>query len=226
MEFLAQHYVYLIVFWFLFQKNSNVYYNYSRFIRKNQVLQIYYPYTETFMKHIIRNRILLTSIASIALLAAGCESKPNTLERPIENSEQTKTNSDAGTIAGDMTTLEKKTINVANQEVNVEIANTDASRTQGLSGREFLAEGSGLLFDFRSSSMKRPGFWMKDMRISIDIIWIDENKIVGIESDVPIPPADTELPVYYPPSDITHVLEVPAGWSVKNNIVIGETVSL
>ena len=67
---------------------------------------------------------------------------------------------------------------------------------------------------------------MKDMRISIDIIWIGNGKIIGIEHDVPLPPEDADLPVYYPPTEISHVLEVPAGWSKKNNIVVGETVSL
>ena len=182
-----------------------------------------------------RKPILIALIfASITLLAAGCnESKPNTLERPAVNSEQAPESTNTsmkktedGEVAGQVTTLPTKKITIANQELTVEVADTDASRTQGLSGREKLDEGTGLLFDFSNSDFKKPGFWMKDMRISIDIIWIGNGKIIGIEQNVPLQPEGVELPVYYPPSDISHVLEVPAGWSTKNNIVVGENVIL
>jgi uncharacterized membrane protein (UPF0127 family) len=64
------------------------------------------------------------------------------------------------------------------------------------------------------------------MLISIDIIWINGDKVIGIEKSVPLPPENEDLKVYYPPSEITHALEVPAGWSDKNQITAGTTINL
>lgn len=180
-------------------------------------------------------KIILMAIAIISLTALSCtKAKENTLERPTENDQQnsndtSQTTSDSnndGAVAGDITPLPTKKILVANQEINVELANSEEARTLGLSGREKLDEGRGMLFDFTGTDFTKPGFWMKDMLISIDIIWINNDKIVGIENNIPLPPEDSDLPVYYPPSEITQVLEVPGGWSRKNNIVVGESVTL
>jgi uncharacterized membrane protein (UPF0127 family) len=43
---------------------------------------------------------------------------------------------------------------------------------------------------------------------------------------VPLPPQNKELPVYSPPSAVRYVLEVPAGWSARNNIEIGSKVAI
>lgn len=178
---------------------------------------------------------ILAVLAIISLAAAGCsETRTNDLQRPAEptqesSSSQGHQNSDIenGEVAGTETVeLPKKKVLLANQEVEAEVADNDASREQGLSGRKELLEGQGMLFDFTNTDFKKPGFWMKDMLINIDIIWINNGKIVGIESNVPLPPEDDDLPVYYPPSEVTHVLEVPAGWSTKNNVVVGESVTL
>jgi uncharacterized protein len=180
------------------------------------------------------------AMACLALLAISCNRQNNNdLQRPAESENQSTSQNenpaeDSGEVAGtEIIPLPTKTITVANQQLTVEVADTDPSRERGLSGRDHLEEGAGMLFDFTSSNSRKPGFWMKDMLISIDIIWIagdtagtgGPHKIIGIESNAPLPPEDGDLPVYYPPAKITHVLEVPAGWATKNNIVVGEAVS-
>lgn len=111
--------------------------------------------------------------------------------------------------------------------VNVEIANTDAMRSQGLSGRPALPENNGMLFDFTRSSQKKPSFWMKNMFIPLDIIWIRGGKVIGIAKNAPPPKAgatDSNLPVYSPPGEIDYVLEVNAGWSDKHKVSTGTQV--
>lgn len=167
-------------------------------------------------------------IVFLSLVAAGCtSSKPNTLDRPVSETDVTE-NSDNGEVAGaDIRQLPTKNIKVAGRDVQVEIADTFEAQAQGLSGRTKLDDGTGMLFDFANADSKKPGFWMKDMLISIDIIWIaDGGKIIGVETSVPLPPKDGDLPLYYPPSEITHVLEVPASWSTRNNIKVGDTVQI
>ncbi len=108
----------------------------------------------------------------------------------------------------------------------VEILNTDKKRQQGLSGRQPLSEEQGALFDFKNTGQRRPGFWMKDMKFNLDLIWIRDGKIVGITPDVPAPlEKNSELPFYFPPEEISHVLEVNAGWSNTHAIKTGDEVN-
>ena len=91
----------------------------------------------------------------------------------------------------------------------MEIANTDAERTQGLSGRASLPAGTGLLFVFESPG--KYGFWMKDMNFPIDIVWLGDGMLpVGIEKNVS---PDSYPQVFYPPVPVRYVLEVNAGES-------------
>lgn len=204
----------------MFPNIFHLYYNYSRFRQKNQA----YKHTITFAMLISKKiSLFIASFCILTLISAGCStSKPNTLKRPIGDN----TNANSEIAGAEITALPTKNITVANQALTVEIADNDSSRVQGLSGRQTLDEGTGLLFDFTNTPTTKPGFWMKDMNFNIDIIWINTGKIIGIEANAPVHAKDDELPVYYPPTNITHALEVPAGWSTKNNIVVGENVTL
>jgi len=89
----------------------------------------------------------------------------------------------------------------------VEIADTEAARVRGLSGRDKLVDGTGLLFVFDHADLY--GFWMLDMKFPIDIIWFDEDwHIVDITSNVS---PDSYPKVFAPRAKAQYVLEVPAG---------------
>ena len=69
---------------------------------------------------------------------------------------------------------------------------------------------------------------MKDMLIPIDIIWIADGEVVGVEETVQPEPntPENQLKLYYPPQPITAVLELPAGSADKYNIKTGDSVTL
>ncbi len=75
-----------------------------------------------------------------------------------------------------------------------------------------MGKGKGMLFLYTHRGQQ--AFWMKGMRFPIDIIWLDNRRIVHIEHDVPPPPrgtSDADLPVYRPARPANAVLEIAAG---------------
>jgi len=111
---------------------------------------------------------------------------------------------------------------LGNQEVVVEIADTSFLRERGLSGHPELTVNEGMLFVFED--LQKHGFWMKDMRFPIDIIWFDQNKkIVDVE--------ERATPQSYPKVFIPHVssqfvLEVPAGFFSEHRLKIGDIIKI
>jgi len=84
-----------------------------------------------------------------------------------------------------------------------------------------LNENQGMLFI--SPVKMKPGFWMKNMKFAIDIIWLNENKIVDLTANL-LPPIGDDLRVYYPKEPVNKVLEVKAGFINRNNLKIGEEI--
>jgi uncharacterized protein len=110
---------------------------------------------------------------------------------------------------------------INNKEINIEIADSWPERVQGLSGRDNLCNDCGLMFIFDNKD--EYSFWMKGMKFSIDIIWIDDNKIVYIVENASLPRGDN-IPSYIPVVPANKVLEVNAGFVKKNNIKLGDIV--
>lgn len=99
------------------------------------------------------------------------------------------------------------------QKIIAELAVSPEERQRGLMFREGLAEDEGMLFIFEEDGIY--SFWMKNMKFSIDIIWLDRNKrIVHIEEKVP-PCLREPCPSYTPSLPARFVLELKAG-SVQN----------
>jgi len=104
--------------------------------------------------------------------------------------------------------------------VQAEVPEGDAFY-RGLGGRESLPDGRGMLFVFPDSGPH--GFWMKDMLIPIDIIWIStEGRVVDIQTAQPEPGvADPQLKRYSPNGEAKYVLEVRAGLAAEKGVNVG-----
>ncbi|MDB5254499.1 MAG: hypothetical protein JWL80_565 [Parcubacteria group bacterium] len=125
-------------------------------------------------------------------------------------------------VPADVPLLYKQTtVNIGGNSVLAEIADTESLRQQGLGGRSSLDSGTGMLFVF--STPGKQGFWMKDMLFPIDIIWANNGEVVSIENSLS---PDTYPKVFYPKSDAQYVLEIPAGYALKNGINIGSKFSI
>ncbi|MEM4715686.1 MAG: DUF192 domain-containing protein [Candidatus Caldarchaeum sp.] len=108
-------------------------------------------------------------------------------------------------------------------KVFVELADTAEKRAQGLSDRDRLEEGWGMLFVF-----EQPGiysFWMYRMRFPLDIIWVDaEGRVVYVVEKAPPCQVNEPCPSYTSPAEAVYVLEVRAGFVEENRIGIGSRV--
>lgn len=113
-------------------------------------------------------------------------------------------------------------IKINGKVINVDVAKTPEEQANGLSGWEKPADNQGMLFTFKDKRYR--DFWMQGMKFPIDIIWLDDNKIVDISKNVPRPTDANNLQIYHSQSEVNYVLEVMAGYADKNNIKIGDTV--
>ncbi len=106
------------------------------------------------------------------------------------------------------------------KKINIEKADTDEKRILGLSGRTSLAPDTGLLFIFDRSNYW--GFWMKDMKFPIDILWLDKDFKVVTRMDRVAP--ETYPEVFLPRAAALYVLEINAGASQEYNIHEGDII--
>ena len=95
--------------------------------------------------------------------------------------------------------------------IHAELADTPQKRAEGLMYREQLADDRGMLFTF--SQAQAWVFWMKNTKIPLDLIWINEKKqIIHIEQNVPIcTRTDDSCPQYRPNEGALYVLELATG---------------
>lgn len=108
------------------------------------------------------------------------------------------------------------------QEFSLEIADTPATRAQGLSGRDSMSNRQGMLFVFDQPDAGC--FWMKDMRFNLDIIWLDNsNKVIYMQQDLS---PSTYPHDYCPGQNSQYVLEVNAGTAKSLNLKLSDKITL
>ncbi|HSX25264.1 MAG TPA: DUF192 domain-containing protein [Candidatus Andersenbacteria bacterium] len=118
-------------------------------------------------------------------------------------------------------------LDTPNQALLVSIAKTPQEQAKGLGGCPMLAKNTGMYFPFSTSAPQT--FWMKNMIIPIDIVWISQGKVVGITSQVPFPHRgsdDASLVLYKSPQDVDAVLEIGSGMAQAYGLQDGSKVVL
>lgn len=103
--------------------------------------------------------------------------------------------------------------------ISVEIADTPVEREKGLSGRQSMAENSGMLFVFPEPD--NYSFWMKDMNFGLDFVWIKGDTVVEITPKI-MPSSSVPLDVLSSREKIDKVLEVNAGTAERLGIKVGD----
>ena len=105
---------------------------------------------------------------------------------------------------------------------NVEVAETDSEKAQGLMFRESLDKNSGMLFTYEQPI--KTSFWMKNTLIPLDIIWINNNTVVYINENTQ--PCKETCSSITPNITADTILEINAGLIKEYNIKLGDKVDL
>src|SRR5262245_14479558 len=103
--------------------------------------------------------------------------------------------------------------------LQVEVMVKDEDRAMGLMFRPELPLDRGLLFVFEEADFH--GFWMKNCRFPIDIVWLDDaGRVVHLAEAVP-PCAKEPCPVYQPMRKAAYVVEMNAGQARREKATVG-----
>ena len=117
------------------------------------------------------------------------------------------------------------TATINNQTFKLFVAKSAKEKEIGLSGKDSLSQDYGMYFPFEKPDYY--SFWMKNMKFSIDMIFLSSNKIVTIYENLEPPLKDLKNPPLYKPSEPADaILEINAGLSKKYNIKIGDGVKI
>jgi uncharacterized membrane protein (UPF0127 family) len=110
-------------------------------------------------------------------------------------------------------------VSVGQVKVKAEVVSTAEALYRGLGYRRELPEGRGMLFFMPRLEVQ--DFCMRGMEFPIDIIWIVQGKIVGLEKNL----SPNFTGTVYSPQPVNYVLEVPGGFAEEYGIRVGDRVS-
>lgn len=97
------------------------------------------------------------------------------------------------------------------------VADTDRARAKGLGNQSTMDNAQGMLFTFPAP--ENLCFWMKDMRFSLDMVWLDASqRIVKVEQDV----SPRTYPKTYCAANTQYVIELNAGQAKAAGLYIGQ----
>ncbi len=165
-------------------------------------------------------RLILGLAATLIIGAAACGDAATATPVPANPP------TELPTAAPTETPVPGPSVRIGGAEFPVELAVERDERQRGLSGRESLDAGTGMLFIFEEDSRFR--FWMKEMLIPLDIVWIGSDcRVAGVSEDVPAPDPDTsldDLPRYSPEAPTRYVLEINAGEFADMGLAAGDPV--
>lgn len=106
----------------------------------------------------------------------------------------------------------------------LEVAQTRQEQALGLMFRNALPDNRGMLFPF--DRPRRASFWMKDVPVALDMVFIRDSAVIYIAAEVP-PCPETPCPSYGPGAEIVdQVLELRSGRAAEIGLQPGNTITI
>ena len=110
---------------------------------------------------------------------------------------------------------------ISGQIINLEVAKTPKEQAMGLMFRTELADDRGMLFSFHPP--RKVNFWMKNCKISLDMIFIRSGVVKAIALDVP-PCLAEPCPLYGSGVPVDGVIEVRGGRTTELGLKVGDRI--
>jgi len=102
----------------------------------------------------------------------------------------------------------------------VELALTPEEKSRGLMYRESLPKDRGMFFIYEREG--EHSFWMKNVLIPLDIIWIDKDKKVVYMAENCRPCPELPCPSIKPDNHAKYVFEINAGLASEIGLSVGD----
>jgi uncharacterized membrane protein (UPF0127 family) len=114
-------------------------------------------------------------------------------------------------------------IKIGETTLELEVANTPEQQQIGLMYRKSLAENRGMIFVF--PQIRPLKFWMKNVDISLDMIFLNNGRVKAVLSNVP--PCTVDPCPSYGPDDLTNqVIELRGGRAAELGIKEGDQLEI
>ena len=108
------------------------------------------------------------------------------------------------------------------EQIELEVARTSSEQALGLMFRSELPANRGMLFPFARA--RRTSFWMKDVPVPLDMVFIRDSEVIAIIPEVP-PCANLPCPSYGPDGELVdQVMELRSGRAAEIGLQPGDTV--
>ena len=165
-------------------------------------------------------------ILCLGILLLGCSSLPpanSSAGTPIAQDEVPASPTPArSTFQGQMLPV-SATAKIGDTSIELEVTRTPQEQALGLMYRTSLPDNRGMLFQF---DPPRPvSFWMKNVKIPLDMVFLRGGAIGAIEANVP-PCQSNPCPTYGPNIPIDQVIELRGGRAAQLRLRIGQRVEI
>lgn len=115
------------------------------------------------------------------------------------------------------------TTTIGGQAIQLEVARTRSEQAMGLMHRPSLPDDRGMLFAFNPPMVV--GFWMKNVKINLDMVFLYRGQVQHIAANVPPCQADP-CPLYGPRVPIDQVIELRGGRAIELGVKVGDRITV
>lgn len=112
---------------------------------------------------------------------------------------------------------------IGGRTIGLEVARTPQEQAMGLMYRTSVANDRGMLFPFEPPQPVR--FWMKNVSIPLDMIFLRDGKVLAIAASAP-PCTSDPCPTYGPGTPINQVIELRSGRAAELGLKVGDRLKI
>lgn len=161
----------------------------------------------------------------LSVFLLGCADQPSSTSAADLSTEETNEAAEIITASnedGQMLPITAQA-NMNGEVIQLEVAETQQQKAIGFMFRPEIPADRGMLFPF--DSLRRASFWMKNVRVPLDMVFLRDGEVIAIASDVP-PCTSDPCPTYGPPELIDSVIELRGGRAAELGLQAGDAIAV